>query len=131
MGDRNSAICNRDDWICQGQSRYNQRDSRCISTKRKAVRRYQFFIGEVRNHYNVLNRLVSGPLSNLGLIRIGNPYEFPSWKSRLKVNGYIHDDFLTDMARDHVSNDSPELLGEITDYMNRFRLHTKNVYSEK
>jgi hypothetical protein len=129
MGDRNSAICNSDDWICQGQPRCNQRDSRHISTKNKAVRRYQFFIGEVRNHYDVVNRQVYGPLSNLGLSHVDNPHEYPSWKSRLKVNGYIHDNFLTDMARHHISNDSPELLGEITDYMKCFRLHTKNVDS--
>lgn len=118
------------DWICQGQPRYNRKDRRFAASKiREAAGRYQSFIGEVRNHYNVVNTRVYWPLSSLGLNTVDNAYEYPSWKSRLRVNGYIQDDFLTDMARHHISNDESELLNEMLEYMKRFKLHTRNVES--
>jgi hypothetical protein len=131
IGDRNSTICSTDGWTCQRQPGSNQTNSRLPTTKTKeAAGRYQFFIGEVRNHYDVLNRLVYSPLSSLGLnLVVDNPYEYPPWKSRMRVNGHIPDDFLTDMARYHLSTDGPNLLNEIIEYRNRFRIHNKNVES--
>jgi hypothetical protein len=116
--------------ICQGQSGFNRQISRIAETKiQEATSRYGFFINEVRDHYAVLNRQVYEPLSSLGLNPVANPYEYPSWKSRLRVNGYIRDDFLTAMAIQHLSADMPDLLNEIIEYRNRLEFHIKNVES--
>ncbi|MGB6532344.1 MAG: hypothetical protein WBF33_29935 [Candidatus Nitrosopolaris sp.] len=124
---------NRTDYsigIYQGQSGFNREISRNEETKiPEATSRRGFFINEVKNHYTVLNREVYEPLSGLGLNPIANPYEYPSWKSRLKVNGYIGDDFLTTMAIQHLSADMPDLLNEIIEYRNRLEFHIKNVES--
>lgn len=114
--------------ICQGQLGHNRQSGRIGETKiPEATSRYGFFISEVRYHYDILNRQVYEPLSSLGLNPIVNPYEYPSWKSRLKVYGCVPDDFFTDMATRHISGDMPNLLNEIIEYRNRLRLHIKNV----
>jgi hypothetical protein len=114
--------------FCQGQLGYNRERCRISEAKiRKTASRYRFFINEVRNHYEILNIEVYYPLSTLGLNPIVSELEYPSWKSLLKVNGYIPDDFLTDTATQHVSVDAPNLLNEIIEYRNRFRVHIRNV----
>lgn len=105
------------------RSRYFHKNNGINKT---TTQRHTFFINEVRNHYNNLNRDIYQPLSELGLNSVVN-ITTPSWISYLTVSDTLPDNFLTENGRLHITNDNNDLLEEINQYRRILKFYGENL----
>jgi hypothetical protein len=107
---------------------YCEGDSRLHKWNSYADGRAPFFIARVEFHYhNEVENDVYSPLVALGNDEPG--YGFPVWRRRLGTPNPIDESFLTPTAVNHITQDSPRLLAEITEYQKHYNQYYKNIES--